>query len=285
MNDATTRRLRLELACASVVLALAGAGATADAQQPTSAQAGAIRQACRSDYAANCAGVPTGGQAALACLQKNAAKTSRGMPAGVARRGRRGGPGRNCGSGIAGGRLRVGHGASVVEWARHAGCRRSLAAHDHRREGQRDDLPAAGRFVARAAHAQRARRDRRHARGRQGPDIRRGRRGVHHADRTRRTHGRADRTATRVRALPVARPGEGRGSGRQGPRGAREHGRQARAAGDAGDEPSSRRRSRRRSRSTTRRRGSSSARARQASSYSTASRCWRRSPAPRCRSR
>jgi len=35
-----------------------------------------MRQACRGDYEANCAGVPTGGQAALACLQRNAAKTS-----------------------------------------------------------------------------------------------------------------------------------------------------------------------------------------------------------------
>ena len=48
----------------------------AHAQQPTSAQANAIRQSCRADFQANCAGVPTGGQAALACLQQNAAKAS-----------------------------------------------------------------------------------------------------------------------------------------------------------------------------------------------------------------
>ncbi len=48
----------------------------AQALQPTSAQANAIRQSCRADFQANCAGVPTGGQAALACLQQNAAKTS-----------------------------------------------------------------------------------------------------------------------------------------------------------------------------------------------------------------
>ena len=59
--------------------ALAGilvAAPLAHAQQPTSAQANAIRQSCRADFQANCAGVPTGGQAALACLQQNAAKAS-----------------------------------------------------------------------------------------------------------------------------------------------------------------------------------------------------------------
>ena len=59
--------------------ALAGilvAAPLAHAQQPTSAQADAIRQSCRADFQAKCAGVPTGGQAALACLQQNAAKAS-----------------------------------------------------------------------------------------------------------------------------------------------------------------------------------------------------------------
>ena len=40
------------------------------AQQPTSAQASAIRQACRADFQSQCPGVPTGGPAALACLQQ-----------------------------------------------------------------------------------------------------------------------------------------------------------------------------------------------------------------------
>jgi hypothetical protein len=39
--------------------------------KPSSAQVAAIRSACRSDYQQNCAGVPTGGAAALSCLQKN----------------------------------------------------------------------------------------------------------------------------------------------------------------------------------------------------------------------
>jgi len=40
-------------------------------RKPSSAQVAAIRSACRSDYQQNCAGVPTGGAAALSCLQKN----------------------------------------------------------------------------------------------------------------------------------------------------------------------------------------------------------------------
>jgi hypothetical protein len=44
---------------------------SAGAQQPTQAQANAIRQACRGDYQAHCASVPTGGSAALQCLRDN----------------------------------------------------------------------------------------------------------------------------------------------------------------------------------------------------------------------
>jgi Cysteine rich repeat len=46
------------------------------AQQPTQAQRDAIRKACPSDYRAHCADVPTGGKAALACLQQHAASLS-----------------------------------------------------------------------------------------------------------------------------------------------------------------------------------------------------------------
>jgi len=60
---------------ASALIALAG---PALAQQPTQAQANAIRQACRADYQTYCASVPTGGSAALACLQQNAASLSQG---------------------------------------------------------------------------------------------------------------------------------------------------------------------------------------------------------------
>jgi hypothetical protein len=58
-------------------LLLLTSGATmASAQQPTKAQADAIRQSCRADYQSHCAGVPTGGKEALACLQQNAAGLS-----------------------------------------------------------------------------------------------------------------------------------------------------------------------------------------------------------------
>ena len=50
--------------------------AAARATKPSSAQVSAIRSACRNDYQQNCAGVPTGGAAALSCLQKNKASLS-----------------------------------------------------------------------------------------------------------------------------------------------------------------------------------------------------------------
>jgi hypothetical protein len=52
------------------------AAASAASKKPSSAQIAAIRSACRSDYQENCAGVPTGGAAALNCLKKNAPKLS-----------------------------------------------------------------------------------------------------------------------------------------------------------------------------------------------------------------
>ena len=78
MIDAKGRRAHLSVGGASAVVFLLLASVPAVAQQPTSAQASAIRSACRGDYQANCAGVPTGGAAALQCLQQNAAKTSPG---------------------------------------------------------------------------------------------------------------------------------------------------------------------------------------------------------------
>ena len=59
-----------------VALACALAPISTDAQQPTAQQQNAIRQSCRSDFQANCAGVPTGGSEALHCLKQNAAKVS-----------------------------------------------------------------------------------------------------------------------------------------------------------------------------------------------------------------
>ena len=51
-------------------------GSTAAGAQPSDAQINAVRQACRSDYMAHCASVPTGTPASLACLQQNAANVS-----------------------------------------------------------------------------------------------------------------------------------------------------------------------------------------------------------------
>jgi hypothetical protein len=49
---------------------------TAAAQQPSQAQADAIRQSCRSDYQSYCASVPTGGRASLQCLQEHLVELS-----------------------------------------------------------------------------------------------------------------------------------------------------------------------------------------------------------------
>jgi hypothetical protein len=46
------------------------------AKKPSDAQIAAIRSACRSDYQKTCAGVPTGGDAALNCVEKNKSKLS-----------------------------------------------------------------------------------------------------------------------------------------------------------------------------------------------------------------
>jgi hypothetical protein len=56
----------------SWAIAALAIASTASAQQVTSAQRDAIKRSCRSDYQANCASVPTGGSAALACLQQHA---------------------------------------------------------------------------------------------------------------------------------------------------------------------------------------------------------------------
>jgi Cysteine rich repeat len=60
------------------------APAAAPAAKPSSAQVSAIRSACRSDYPKVCAGVPTGGAAALQCLEKNKAKLSASCEKAVA---------------------------------------------------------------------------------------------------------------------------------------------------------------------------------------------------------
>jgi len=50
--------------------------ASTTAKKPDNTQLAAIRSACRSDYQKVCAGVPTGGSAALQCLEKNKSRVS-----------------------------------------------------------------------------------------------------------------------------------------------------------------------------------------------------------------
>jgi hypothetical protein len=65
-----------------IVGLFAGAGIAA-AQEPTPDQQSAIRSNCRSDFMANCSGVPRGGKEALQCLQSNVAKLSSGCQQAV----------------------------------------------------------------------------------------------------------------------------------------------------------------------------------------------------------
>ena len=58
--------------------------ASTAAKKPSSAQIAAIRSACRSDYQRVCAGVPTGGAAALQCLEKNKSRVSAACQKAVA---------------------------------------------------------------------------------------------------------------------------------------------------------------------------------------------------------
>jgi hypothetical protein len=58
--------------------------ATAATKKPSDAKIAAVRSACRSDYPKVCAGVPTGGAAALQCLEKNKSKISAGCQRAVA---------------------------------------------------------------------------------------------------------------------------------------------------------------------------------------------------------
>lgn len=54
----------------------AAAAPKASSKQPSSAQIGAVKSACRGDYPKVCASVPSGGAPALECLEKNKAKVS-----------------------------------------------------------------------------------------------------------------------------------------------------------------------------------------------------------------
>jgi hypothetical protein len=79
-GNALSRSKRASVAAFIFVLC---ASAETSAQQPSQAQIGAVRSACRSDYMAHCASVPPGGKAAFACLQKNVASLSPGCQSAV----------------------------------------------------------------------------------------------------------------------------------------------------------------------------------------------------------
>ena len=61
---------------AALCITLFAVAGPAPAQKPNQTQINVIRQACRSDYQTYCSSVPTGGSAALACLQHNAQSLS-----------------------------------------------------------------------------------------------------------------------------------------------------------------------------------------------------------------
>jgi hypothetical protein len=65
----------------------------AGGKKPSQAQISAIKSSCRSDYPKVCAGVPTGGEAALECLEKNKSKVSAACAKAVAAVGGGGGGG------------------------------------------------------------------------------------------------------------------------------------------------------------------------------------------------
>jgi len=70
-----------------VAMALLGLGLCTGhvlAQQPSQAQIGAIKSSCRGDYMNVCSNVPTGGQAALQCLQQHSGRVSGGCQAALA---------------------------------------------------------------------------------------------------------------------------------------------------------------------------------------------------------
>jgi hypothetical protein len=75
-HDPRLRRQRVVRSACLVALVCVAYPFASDAQQPTPQQQNAIRQSCRSDFQANCAGVPAGGPEALQCLKQNVPRAS-----------------------------------------------------------------------------------------------------------------------------------------------------------------------------------------------------------------
>ncbi|MCC8975297.1 cysteine rich repeat-containing protein, partial [Bradyrhizobium brasilense] len=74
--DSAPAAAKTEAAPAATAKPATEAAAPKAAGTPSNTQISAIRSACRSDYPKVCAGVPTGGAAALQCLEKNKGKLS-----------------------------------------------------------------------------------------------------------------------------------------------------------------------------------------------------------------
>jgi len=75
--------MRAALYVALLIAGLLGSAGIAVAQEPTPDQQSAIRSNCRSDFMANCSGVPRGGKEAMQCLKDNVAKLSSGCQQAV----------------------------------------------------------------------------------------------------------------------------------------------------------------------------------------------------------
>ena len=75
--------MRAAVYVALLIAGLFGGAGIAVAQEPTPDQQSAIRSNCRSDFMANCSGVPRGGKEALQCLKDNVAKLSSGCQQAV----------------------------------------------------------------------------------------------------------------------------------------------------------------------------------------------------------
>jgi hypothetical protein len=75
--------MRAAIYVVPLIVGLFGGAGIAAAQQPTPEQQDAIRSNCRSDFMANCSGVPRGGKEAMQCLKDNVAKLSSGCQQAV----------------------------------------------------------------------------------------------------------------------------------------------------------------------------------------------------------
>ena len=75
--------MRIVLAHALAGVMSIALSAMTQAQTVTKAQQDAIRAQCRSDFIANCSGVPRGGREAFLCLEQNKAKLSGGCKSAV----------------------------------------------------------------------------------------------------------------------------------------------------------------------------------------------------------